>query len=152
MAQEIKNILFLVVIAAFGLYYYLDVQTLPEQEERQLVELVSWGLAVVLLFETTRSLIKILVLRKDNTSFIKDIKNWLRSRQALLVLSFIIYIIAIPQVGFFVSSILFFIGLNFLLNSRKWWEFTILPGSIMLIIYVVFIEFLGVNLPHGILF
>ncbi|GAK03001.1 hypothetical protein JCM19037_1278 [Geomicrobium sp. JCM 19037] len=151
MATEIKNLLFLFAIGAFTVYYYLDVQALPEPEERILVEVISGGLFILLGIRGSWSIYKIIRLRNDETSFLQDILTWLKNKQAMLLLSFILYVIFIPILGFFTSTVLFFIGINYYLKSRKWWEMTILPVVVISLIYFIFVFFLQVNIPTGLL-
>lgn len=154
MAHEIKNILFLIAIAVFSIFYYLDVRQLPEPEERSLVVILLIGLGILLIVETGRSIVRGIKNRKDenNTSFFQDLVKWLKGRQSLLLISMIAYVILIPIIGFYVTSFLFIVFLNYFLESRKIWELTVLPLVLLLLIYLLFNVFLGVNLPEGFLF
>ncbi|SDJ26930.1 hypothetical protein [Natribacillus halophilus] len=106
MAYETKNIIFLSLIAAFAVYYFIDVQSLPEAEERRLVEVIVAGLFIVIAFQLFKSIRMLIKQQNDESSFLKDIIEWLKSKQALLVGTFTIYIIAIPLLGFFFTSII----------------------------------------------
>lgn len=153
MAQELKNITFLIFISILILIYYLDVQTLPQPEEKNLVIFLVYGIGIFIAVEIIKSVSKGVKNKADNkSSFFQDIKSWIKSRQAILVLSIIIYVALIPYIGFFATSILFVIVLNFLLESRKLWELTILPVILLVFIYILFVVLLNINLPKGILF
>ncbi|SFE54643.1 tripartite tricarboxylate transporter TctB family protein [Alteribacillus iranensis] len=152
MAHEIKNILFLLCIGTFAVVYYLDVRTLPEPEERNLVVLLLWGLGILLVIETSRSLIRGWRKRQEeHSSFFQDMKAWVMGKQAILLFGIIAYVIFVPIVGFFVTSFVFIVLLNYLLESRKAWELTVIPVILLILIYVLFSMFLGVELPRGFL-
>jgi hypothetical protein len=150
MARELKNIIFLVFISVFITIYYFDVQGLPQPEEKNLVIFLIWGIGILIVIEMIRSIIKgVKNKSNDDNSFFQDVSEWIKSRQAILVFSIVLYIILIPYIGFFVTSILFTVILNILLKSRKVWELTILPIVLLLFIYVLFVVLLGIHLPTG---
>ncbi|EZH64173.1 hypothetical protein DH09_00090 (plasmid) [Bacillaceae bacterium JMAK1] len=151
MAAEMKQFLFLFFVGSFTAYYYMDVQSLSEPEERILVEVIAGGLMILIVLRGSFSVFKMIRLRNDETSFIQDFVIWIKDKQAMLLLSFVLYVIFIPILGFFSSTILFFIGLNYYLKSRKVWEMTLLPIIVLSIIYLIFVFFLQVNIPTGLL-
>lgn len=153
MAHEIKNILFLIVIGVFCGIYYMDVRTLPQPEEKNLITFLIWGIAIFLILEVGKSIYRGMKNKnEDNSSLLHDIKDWIKSRQFILVISIILYVTFLPIIGFFTTSLLFVVILNYLLDSRKIWELTILPVGLLVLIYVLFVILLGINLPTGILF
>ncbi len=152
MAMELKNLLFLGLVAAFGILYYFDVQTLPQAEERHLVVLVFWGLMILVGIEVIKSVVRMVKDKGREGSFSQDMITWVKSKQAILVFAFLLYIASIPMVGFFVSSLLFILLLNYLLRSRSVWELFILPVILLAFVYIVFVQLLGVKLPSGFLF
>ncbi|WP_040978501.1 tripartite tricarboxylate transporter TctB family protein [Oceanobacillus jeddahense] len=153
MAHEIKNILFLIVIGVFCGFYYLDILSLPQPEEKNLVMFLIGGITIFLVLELGRSIYRGLKNKYDyKSSFLQDIKTWIKSGQFILVVSTILYVIFMPIIGFFVASLLFTVLLNYSLNSRKIWELTVLPVGLLVLIYFLFVMLLGINLPTGVLF
>ncbi|MFD1414515.1 tripartite tricarboxylate transporter TctB family protein [Oceanobacillus jeddahense] len=153
MAHEIKNILFLIVIGVFCGFYYLDILSLPQPEEKNLVIFLIGGITIFLVLELGRSIYRGLKNKYDHkSSLFQDIKAWIKSRQFILVVNVILYVIFVPIIGFFIATLLFIALLNYLLNSRKIWEITLLPIVLLILIYLLFVTLLGINLPTGILF
>lgn len=153
MVHEIKNILFLIAIAVFSFVYYLDVRKLPEPEEKNLVLMLLMGLGILLVVETGRSLIRGFKNKNEGkTAFFKDFMDWFKGKQALLLISVVVYVILTPIIGFFVTSFLLLVFLNYRLESRKIWELIVIPLVLLLLIYVLFHILLGVDLPKGFLF
>ena len=153
MAQELKNIAFLVVIGVFVTIYYFDVQSLPQPEEKNLVNFLVLGISIFIIIEIGKSIVKGIKNKSDDkNSFLQDLMEWVKSRQFILVISIVLYVTLIPLIGFFITSILFTVVLNYLLESRKLWELTILPIILLIFIYLLFVVLLNINLPRGILF
>ena len=153
MVQELKNITFLIFIGVFVTIYYLDVQNLPQPEEKNLVTFLFLGISIFIVIEIVKSIVKGFKNKSDDkNSFLQDLMDWVKSRQFILVISIVLYVALIPFIGFFITSILFTVVLNFLLESRKLWELTILPIIILIFIYLLFVVLLNINLPRGILF
>ncbi|GAJ99860.1 hypothetical protein [Geomicrobium sp. JCM 19055] len=65
MAAEMKQFLFLLFVGSFTAYYYIDVQSLPEPEERVLVEVIAVGLMVLIFLRGSFSVYKMIRLRND---------------------------------------------------------------------------------------
>ncbi|MGP4079987.1 tripartite tricarboxylate transporter TctB family protein [Pseudalkalibacillus sp. R45] len=153
MTHELKNILFLLGIGSFALFYFLDVKNLPDPQEKNLVTMLIIGLAVLLTIEASRSIYK--GIRKKNQEKMSTFKGWrlwIKNKQIILVFSLIGYVILVPIIGFFVTTLGFVLLMNLLLENRKWWEMTVLPFVLLLIVYTMFVWLLGVDLPQGYFF
>ncbi|OLO27865.1 hypothetical protein BTR23_18815 [Alkalihalophilus pseudofirmus] len=157
MAHELKNLSFLIIIATFGFLYYFDVQKLPQAEERHIVELLFYALIVLLAIEASKTIYKLVKSIKqkegnENTFSLSRVVDFIKDKQIILLISFIGYVFLIPITGFFSASLLFVICLNLVLKNTKLWELTLLPIVLLSLIYVLFVIFLGIKLPSGILF
>ena len=63
-----------------------------------------------------------------------------------------LYVLAIQIIGFFVASGVFVIAMMFYLGERKPATYALAASSILVFYYVLFIRFLHVPLPAGLLF
>ncbi|MFG6117985.1 tripartite tricarboxylate transporter TctB family protein [Thalassobacillus sp. B23F22_16] len=149
MTHELKNLLFLLCIGAFALIYFFDVRTLPDPEEKNLVMWLLIGLGFLLVFDAGRSLYKGFRSKESGLLFFKDWWKWGKSKEAILVYSVVGYVALIPVIGFFVTSFVFVLVLNLVLKNRKWWESIIIPTILLIAVYIMFVWFLGVDLPQG---
>jgi putative tricarboxylic transport membrane protein len=158
MAQRIGNLLFISAVGLFGLIYFLDVQRLPEAEERTVVDILFWILLVLLAMEASRTLYLMVKDAKTKVHAVEikkakeRIQDGLSNKSIILMIFFIIYVMLIPKVGFFVSSFLFVMLLKYYLGSRKLWELVLIPTGLLSIVYLIFVKLLLIKLPPGILF
>ncbi|GAB3797613.1 tripartite tricarboxylate transporter TctB family protein [Virgibacillus kimchii] len=154
MAANIGNYLLLIIIGAFGLYYFLDVRSLPNPQERVIVEILFWVLVVLLAIEASRTTYKLWKENKNenNKQSIKSIlKGWILNKPVMLFVGLSLYILLLPIIGFFVTSAIFLVTYNYLLGSKKLWELTLLPIAILISVYILFVLVLDVRLPDGFL-
>ncbi|MFD1067031.1 tripartite tricarboxylate transporter TctB family protein [Oceanobacillus locisalsi] len=70
----------------------------------------------------------------------------------MYILTFTIFIILIPILGFYVSAIIFLIMLLVISKERNKFYYLILPIGIIVFIYLLFQQLLNVPLPEGLLF
>ncbi|WP_018923049.1 tripartite tricarboxylate transporter TctB family protein [Salsuginibacillus kocurii] len=152
MAEKIGNLIFLIIIFAFGLYYYMDVQSLLHFEERLIVEILFWFLMILLPLEGGRIIYKMVKESAGNFTFKQLLHSWFMNKPALLLTGLVIYVVLIPILGFFTASLTFIVVFNILLKSTKVWEITLLPVGVLTCIYFIFVYFLNIRLPEGVLF
>lgn len=60
MGKKIGNIIILIGFFVLVLYYFLDVQILPNDEEWLIVEVLYWFIVVLLAVETSRTIYKLM--------------------------------------------------------------------------------------------
>jgi hypothetical protein len=64
----------------------------------------------------------------------------------------ILYIAGIMYIGYFVSSIIFLIGTMSIFGKRGLLAKTIATAGFLIVVYALFVSFLGLRLPEGLLF
>jgi hypothetical protein len=69
-----------------------------------------------------------------------------------LIAAFVLYILGIKWVGYFVSTFLFGIYVSRLSETRDLWKPVLLSAGIGLFCYLVFVGWLKLSFPSGILF
>ena len=62
------------------------------------------------------------------------------------------YAVAIQHIGYFVSTTLFFLGTMTYFGRHRLWVSFLASLAFMLVIYALFIKFLGLRMPEGLLF
>lgn len=63
-----------------------------------------------------------------------------------------LYILAIDALGYFVSTAAFLLGAMALFGNRRLLVMAIVTGCFLALIYALFVWFMGVRLPQGLLF
>lgn len=63
-----------------------------------------------------------------------------------------LYVLAIDYFGYFSSTTAFLIGAMFLFGNRRLVVMALVAGCFLALIYALFVLFMGVRLPEGILF
>lgn len=154
MAEKTGNLILILILGGFGLYYFLDVRSLPNAEERLIVENLFWFLVVLLVIEASRTIYQIWRDRKKEKKMENSLQNlikaWLFNKPVMLMVGLTVYIILFPLIGFFVTSFLFLVGFSFFLGSRKFWELSVIPVISLAFLYFIFVYFLEIRLPKGI--
>ncbi len=64
----------------------------------------------------------------------------------------IAYVVGMIYIGYFVSSIIFLIGTMSFFGKEKFWVKAVATGGFLLIVFALFVNFLGLRLPQGLLF
>ncbi|MDR1708641.1 MAG: tripartite tricarboxylate transporter TctB family protein [Candidatus Accumulibacter sp.] len=64
----------------------------------------------------------------------------------------ILYAIGIKYVGYFASTMLFFLGAMVFYGKNKLWKALVASVSFMAVMYGLFVRFLGMRLPDGLLY
>ena len=89
-------------------------------------------------------------VREGVTSGLEDFKDFLPSQFFTLLVMIVLYIAAMPYLGFYVSSILFMTA-SLLFLRVKLWQIVLAELAIFALVYCAFTLFLEVRLPSGIL-
>lgn len=64
----------------------------------------------------------------------------------------IAYVVGIMYIGYFVSSIIFLVGTMSVFGKQGLFAKTIATAGFLLVVYALFVSFLGLRLPEGLLF
>nr|WP_236784693.1 tripartite tricarboxylate transporter TctB family protein [Alteribacter salitolerans] len=133
-----------VVFIVIGAVFFYQTLSFPEgaQMYPRFIIGIMVGLALLLLIQT--------FIKKPDTSYKKLFGHihWKRFI-GVLVFSFL-YLILINQIGFFVTTVVYLVGtMVFLRATVK--TIAIAVPSFVLVLYLIFSEFLNVPLPSGIL-
>lgn len=153
MSRSIGRLIFVFFIWVYSLFYYLECLDLEDASENMTITAVFWGLTVFVVLELFNL---ITAIRSD-----PDLKHPF-SRQALvkiikdskthLVAVIIIYLLAIPSLGFYLSSFFAFCAFSFILGNRGLFK-TIVPALVVLAVnYLTFSYSLKLVLPSGLFF
>jgi len=160
MLNQIVNILFLLFIAAFSVRYYFQVQELPTFEEREVVGIVFWLLMLFVVVDIGSIILKFVSKKRESQkgegepSVSERFLNLVRSNKQdlVLLLIFLLYLAAIPLLGFFTSSFGFSAVLSYALSSRRIKELILTPGIVLAVVYFFFVTLLNAKFPKGMLF
>ena len=87
-------------------------------------------------------------IREGVTSGLEDFKDFLPSQFFTLLIMIILYIFAMPYLGFYLSSILFMTA-SLLFLRVKLWQIVLAEIAIFVLVYCAFTLFLEVRLPEG---
>lgn len=78
--------------------------------------------------------------------------QWSKEKRVLVIfLLLVVYITALPHIGFIVGSLIFGIAMMYLLKVRTWWYYVVFIVSVF-VVYYVFHQLLYVHLPSFRLF
>ena len=78
---------------------------------------------------------------------------WSRLKIPSIIFSLTIaYMVGIMYVGYFVSSVVFFIGSMSVFGREKLMPKAIATAGFLIVVYALFVSFLGIRLPQGLLF
>lgn len=160
MARRIGNIIFLILITLYTIYYYFDTMRLRYWEEKIVVSLLSWILVAVVFVNIFQLIKEINQIKREKTERIDtgkvDSKIWykqiLLDKRIVLLLSIVLYTILIKILGFFVSSFLCFVILCRLLGTKRPVPLITVPVVTLGVIYAFFVLFLNIKLPGGLFF
>ncbi len=99
------------------------------------------------------SLILLSKALKDKKSICEEITFASVVKLPLIVfLTAIAYILGIVYIGYFVSTIIYMLSIMFLFGERHIVSMGVAIAIFIIVIYALFVHFLGLRLPDGILF
>ena len=84
------------------------------------------------------------------TSGLEDFKDFLPKQFFVLFAMIVIYLVLMPYVGFYISSLLFVLG-SLVFLRVKFWQIALSAGVLLALVYFAFTVFLGVRRPAGVL-
>lgn len=153
MSKPIGNLVILFVLAILTSIYFFDVQTLPNKEERIVVETLFYILLFLMIIEAIKSIISVVKDRTRSEDSRASSFTWgslVKNKQGILFISLVVYVLGIPVLGFFVTSFIYMIFLNYFLKNRKKWQIFVIPVLVLTVCYLLFVQILNIRLPAGI--
>ena len=94
-------------------------------------------------------LIQSFVSKESRSEVAQNGRTLRKGRFLMICISLFVYTMAVKRLGFVLSTFLFVLFLLRLVESKKWWR-TLLEATLITIgNYLLFVEWLGLNLPKG---
>ena len=129
-------------VCAFFLHMTLQLPKSAQIYPTCVIALLA-GLTTLHVFNMIRS-----AIREGITSGLEDFKDFLPSQFFTLLFMIVVYLAAMPYLGFYASSILFMTA-SLLFLRVKLWQIVLAEAAIFLLVYLAFTLFLEVRLPAG---
>ena len=136
-----------VCLAMYAVCAFFLSMTLKLPEAAQIYPLCIIALLAGL---TTLHVINMIIsaFRFGVESGLEDFKNFLPSQFFTLFIMIVLYLVAMPHVGFYISSVVF-MAVSLLFLRVKIWQIILAEIVIVALVYYAFTVFLEVNLPVG---
>lgn len=153
MEKTIGRLAFVGFMWLYSIYYYIECLGFSDATEKMTVLTVFWLFTLFVILELI-SLIKTFVASPDKqTVFNKKIfSNIYTDYRFHLVCSLAMYLLLMPYLGFYLSSLIAFCAFSYILGSRGVFRMVV-PGVIILVfIYIIFTVSLNIVLPQGMIF
>jgi len=90
-------------------------------------------------------------IRDGVTSGLEDLKDFIPSQFFIIFAMIVIYLVIMPYLGFYISSVIFMSSVLIFLRV-KIWQAVLAEAVIIALVYCAFTLFLEVRLPAGVLF
>ena len=156
-ASSVAVILFGIVFLLYSGRYPLDSRACPGPGVFPLI--VGGMLLALAVLQLAQALWKWKRPEKPETAAKRDgsVRGFFRENPGektavALIAGFILYILMIQRVGFFVSTFLFVIFVSGLSEARDWWKPVLLSVGINVFCYLLFVMWLKLSFPNGLLF
>ena len=139
-----------VCLVFYGICAFFLYMTLNLPKSAQIYPLCVIALLAAL---TTLHVINMIIaaIREGVSSGLEDFKDFVPSQFFTLFAFIVIYLIAMPYLGFYLSSILF-MSASLLFLRVKIWQIILSELVIIALVYCAFTLFLEVRLPAGVMF
>ena len=139
-----------VCLAMYGVCAFFLYMTLQLPKAAQIYPLCVISLLAGL---TTLHVINMIIgaIKNGVTSGLEDFKDFIPSQFFIIFAMIVIYLVLMPYLGFYISSIIFMSAVLIFLRV-KLWQGLIAEIAILLLVYCAFTLFLEVRLPAGVLF
>lgn len=132
-------------VCAFFLYMTLQLPKAAQIYPLWVIALLA-ALTTLHVFNMIRA-----AIREGVTSGMEDFKDFLAPQFFTLLAMIIIYLVIMPYVGFYASSILFMTA-SLIFLRVKLWQVVLSEVAVIALVYCAFTLFLEVRLPSGSLF
>ena len=139
-----------VCLVMYGVCAFFLYMTLQLPKAAQIYPLCVISLLAGL---TTLHVINMIIgaIKNGVTSGLEDFKDFIPSQFFIIFAMIVIYLVLMPYLGFYISSIIFMSAVLIFLRV-KLWQGLIAEIAILLLVYCAFTLFLEVRLPAGVLF
>ncbi|MBQ6773536.1 MAG: tripartite tricarboxylate transporter TctB family protein [Synergistaceae bacterium] len=139
-----------VCLVFYGICAFFLYMTLQLPKAAQIYPLCVIALLAGL---TTLHVINMIIsaIREGVSSGLDDFREFVPSQFFTLLAFIVIYLVAMPYLGFYVSSILF-MSASLLFLRVKLWQIILSELVIIALVYCAFTLFLEVRLPAGVMF
>ena len=134
----------LAMYAVCGFFLHMTLQLPPSAQiyPTCVIALLA-GLTTLHVFNMIRG-----AIREGITSGLEDFKDFLPGQFFTLLIMIVVYLAAMPYLGFYASSVLFMTA-SLLFLRVKLWQIVLAEIAIFLLVYLAFTMFLEVRLPAG---
>ena len=136
-----------VVIAFYGVCAFFLYMTLQLPQSAQIYPLcviaLLAGLTTLHVFNMIRGAIK-----EGVTSGLESFKDFVPSQFFTLFIMILLYLAAMPYLGFYIASVIF-MAVSLIFLRVKWWQILAAEVVVVALVYCAFELFLEVRLPVG---
>lgn len=140
--SDIGVCLAMYAVCAFFLYMTLQLPQAAQIYPLCVIALLA-GLTTLHVINMIRG-----AVREGVTSGLEDFANFVPSQFFTLFIMILVYIAAMPYIGFYASSIIF-MTTSLLFLRVKVWQIVLAEAAIFVLVYCAFTLFLEVRLPEG---
>lgn len=148
-ARDAVSSIIILIVCAVGI-----LQTMEYPDRAAQWPLWMWGLlalcSVVLLFNSVRRPVTAEEAAADAVPAVPSPGRALRI--AINIALIIILIVLVPVLGFYTATGLYLCISMYYLGIRPVWKIATVAGSTLIVFYGMFEYFLGVLIPHGLIF
>ena len=148
----IANIIFLLVLVIYTVYYYFDTLSLKHLEEKMVVITIAAVFICAVLINIIQIIKDMKNDSKENVIPKINLKKTFSDRRLIFLLFTVAYLILIKILGFFISSFIYFLFLSRLLGEKRFKVLLGVPVIMLGVIFIFFVMFLGIHLPKGLIF
>ena len=155
----LKNNLFCIISLIFLITYWLSARELPDESWPFPRLIITYVFIPLILWNIVASIVELKnnLKKRFKTQEIKDNhdKSGLDRKeiQKIIGLSItLVYVILISRLGFYISTTLYLLSFNYLLEIRSIYKTILYVLLINGSIYILFERWLGIAIPSGILF
>ena len=139
-----------VCLAMYGICAFFLYMTLQLPKAAQIYPLCVISLLAALTTLHVFNMIRAAIKEGVESGF-EDFKNFVPSQFFILFAMIVIYLVLMPYLGFYISSILF-MSASLIFLRVKLWQVILSEIAIIALVYCAFTLFLEVRLPAGIFF
>ena len=150
----IKRYLFVLLSLAFVIAYWISAGKLPEVAIR-FPKFITYITIPLFIWVFIQTIIEYKKLAKDTEIPEKekwDMRMKVTKTKVVITVATFLYILLIPIIGYVVTSIIYIGGLSFYLGNRKPLSLILYTGIFFGALYLIFIIWLRIRLPEGLLF
>ncbi|PTL38103.1 tripartite tricarboxylate transporter TctB family protein [Alkalicoccus saliphilus] len=162
--QLVHRMLLPTAIFIFITLYFLEVQGLNDSRDRMLITPIYWVMTLmypIILFQEWEKWKSVENEKVDESKVENDeqvevdegseVDAPLTKKVLSFMLSIFFYLLLVEQVGFVIITLIFIPTLMWLLGTKNWKLLIIMPITVTALLYLLFVTWLGIPLPEGIL-